>query len=324
MSDHQLPEDDDWLASMLEADRDVPSVAPGLEARMLARLGADLAAGAPSNTDGTDADGADATDGAEPGPDAGVPGPASAPAPAPATPLAGTAGVGAAAAAGGVTPLLAVACAVSLALGGVLGYAAHDVVSPPRVTDEPAAGAVLDTPPVAGAVTGADAGVALTVPGPADLRRDEQAPEDGTEAGSEDGTQDGDGVRASLGARRASADASTGSDVTPVTADDAAGVRDAGALAPTRDEALADENALITQAQSALARGRAGEALTALRDHQRRFPSGRFVEEREAMTVQALARTGQTEQARARAERFYTRYPNSLLTRAVRAAVPAP
>lgn len=93
---------------------------------------------------------------------------------------------------------------------------------------------------------------------------------------------------------------------------------DAGA---GRDDELADENALITRAQSALARGRASEAMAAVREHQRRFPGGRFGEEREALAVQALARMGQHEAASERADRFFARYPRSLLTRAVRAAV---
>lgn len=100
-------------------------------------------------------------------------------------------------------------------------------------------------------------------------------------------------------------------------------VVDAGgeSLASGRDRVLADENALVTRAQSALARGRAGEALEALSEHQRRFPGGQFVEEREAMTIQALVRLGRIDAARARAERFRARFPGSMLLRAVEAAV---
>src|SRR5690606_1235049 len=136
------------------------------------------------------------------------------------------------------------------------------------------------------------------------------AADDALEVETPPATEVTDATREPLGGRRAGPDASTATTTaTAATAaqgaptpspDAASAARDAGVLARTRDEALADENALITQAQSALARGRASEALAALREHQRRFPSGRFVEEREAMTVQALARTGQTEQARAR------------------------
>lgn len=114
------------------------------------------------------------------------------------------------------------------------------------------------------------------------------------------------------GARDASAgDASTRAD---------AGL-DAEVTETGRDLGLADENALVTRAQTALARGRAGEALEALFEHQRRFPRGQFTEEREALAIQALARLGRTEQAAARAERFRARYPGSMLMRVVDQAV---
>jgi hypothetical protein len=97
---------------------------------------------------------------------------------------------------------------------------------------------------------------------------------------------------------------------------------DAGAAAGNgRDRDLAGENALVSRAQSALARGRTGEALEAIAEHQRRFPSGEFVEEREALAIQALARSGRMDAARARASRFRARYPRSMLLRAVDAVV---
>ena len=101
--------------------------------------------------------------------------------------------------------------------------------------------------------------------------------------------------------------------VTGVTGTDEAG--------SGRDRDLADENALVSRAQAALARGRTSEALAATSEHQRRFPRGEFVEEREALAIQALARSGNLPAATARAERFRTRYPRSMLLRAVNAAV---
>jgi hypothetical protein len=77
----------------------------------------------------------------------------------------------------------------------------------------------------------------------------------------------------------------------------------------------------VSRAQAALARGRTSEALAATSEHQRRFPRGEFVEEREALAIQALARSGNLPAATARAERFRTRYPRSMLLRAVNAAV---
>ena len=81
------------------------------------------------------------------------------------------------------------------------------------------------------------------------------------------------------------------------------------------------ENALITRAQSALARRQPSGALEALRTHAEQFPDGQLVEEREAMWVQALASTGDLDGARARAARFHRRFPDSPLGPAVDAAV---
>jgi hypothetical protein len=56
-----------------------------------------------------------------------------------------------------------------------------------------------------------------------------------------------------------------------------------------RDRALAEENALITRAQSALARQQVSLALAALNEHRRRFPNGQLVDEREILAARANA-----------------------------------
>lgn len=121
---------------------------------------------------------------------------------------------------------------------------------------------------------------------------------------------------------RTAADA--GARVPEAGVDAGAPTEDAGEPETGRDLGLADENALVSRAQTALARGRAGEALEALSEHQRRFPRGQFTEEREALAIQALSRLGRMEQAVARAERFRARYPGSLMMRVVDAAVRTP
>lgn len=88
-----------------------------------------------------------------------------------------------------------------------------------------------------------------------------------------------------------------------------------------RDRLLEKENALITRAQSALARREAKLAIGALEAHAARFDKGQLSEEREALWVQALAMAGESEAARARAERFKKRYPRSMLMPAVDAAL---
>jgi TolA-binding protein len=94
----------------------------------------------------------------------------------------------------------------------------------------------------------------------------------------------------------------------------------ATALAPTTRAPAGDPNeerALIDTARTALTRGRTVDAMTAIEDHTRRFPRGRLAEEREALAVQALALAGDSEGARARAERFRRAYPSSIFSSAV-------
>lgn len=78
--------------------------------------------------------------------------------------------------------------------------------------------------------------------------------------------------------------------------------------------------ALIERARVALARGQSAEALQVLSEHRRRFPR-RSDEEREALTVQALAAHGEASEASTRARAFLVRYPRSLFRAVVAPAV---
>ncbi len=78
----------------------------------------------------------------------------------------------------------------------------------------------------------------------------------------------------------------------------------------------------IDTMRSALARGDTGAALAAVADHEKRFPSGAFVQERETIAIQALARAGRTAEAKARAERFEKRHPHSPYLALIRKALP--
>lgn len=89
----------------------------------------------------------------------------------------------------------------------------------------------------------------------------------------------------------------------------------------TADGALRVERSYVEQARSALARGDAQGALSAVSQHAREFPSGRLGEERDALRVQALAASGQREEAVGAAAKFRQRYPHSFLTPVVDAAV---
>ena len=77
--------------------------------------------------------------------------------------------------------------------------------------------------------------------------------------------------------------------------------------------ALAAEQALLDPARVALARGDATTALARLEAHERRFPAGSLTQEREAMAIRALVLAGDRDAATARASRFRSRYPGSLL-----------
>jgi hypothetical protein len=95
---------------------------------------------------------------------------------------------------------------------------------------------------------------------------------------------------------------------------------DAGAAKPTatprtradQDRDLSVERSMIELARSALAHGRAADALAAIESHARRFRHGRLTEERESLRVAALAALGRSTQARAAAAEFHRAFPNSL------------
>jgi uncharacterized membrane protein len=88
-----------------------------------------------------------------------------------------------------------------------------------------------------------------------------------------------------------------------------------------RSAALAAERTLLEMARTALARGRAADALNALDQHRRRFTAGQLAEEREALSILALVKLGDADHARARAARFRARYPRSFFGPAVEDAL---
>jgi hypothetical protein len=90
---------------------------------------------------------------------------------------------------------------------------------------------------------------------------------------------------------------------------------------PSSDTELAAESALLENARSALTQSESARALKTLADHERRFPRGKLVEEREALRVQALVLAGDADEARIWARRFHERFPNSLLGPAVDATL---
>jgi hypothetical protein len=86
----------------------------------------------------------------------------------------------------------------------------------------------------------------------------------------------------------------------------------------------AGEVLALDKIRSALKSGDSASALAAVAEHEKRYPSGAHVEEREALAVQALARAGRSEEARARADRFHKRFPSSFFTAIVDSAAKNP
>jgi hypothetical protein len=92
----------------------------------------------------------------------------------------------------------------------------------------------------------------------------------------------------------------------------------------TKPSTDAGEVLALDKIRSALKSGDSASALAAVAEHEKRYPSGAHVEEREALAVQALARAGRRGEASARADRFRKRFPSSFFTSIVNAAAPTP
>ncbi len=84
---------------------------------------------------------------------------------------------------------------------------------------------------------------------------------------------------------------------------------------------LARERALIDAARSGLAHDNPSAALDAVRRHAEAFPRGQLSEERDAIRVLALASSGRREEATRAAATFRARYPQSLFSAQITAAL---
>jgi hypothetical protein len=93
--------------------------------------------------------------------------------------------------------------------------------------------------------------------------------------------------------------------------------------APVARSTLAEERALLDRARKQLSSGQPANALTFLEQHAQRFPRGQLAEEREAMWINVLVRLERKAEAKARGDSFAMRFPNSLMSSSVRAALRA-
>lgn len=92
---------------------------------------------------------------------------------------------------------------------------------------------------------------------------------------------------------------------------------------PAASNLLAQERAVLDQARKKLALSEPEVALRSLELHLRRFPRGALAEEREAMRVQVLVLLGRAAQAKHAGDAFRARFPNSLMSSSVEAALAA-
>jgi uncharacterized protein YkwD len=93
-------------------------------------------------------------------------------------------------------------------------------------------------------------------------------------------------------------------------------VEAAGDVATTSH--LAEEARAVLDARNALRAGNPSAALRILDEARVRFSNGSLGQEREALTIEALARAGRRDAASARARTFLTRFPRSPLASNVR------
>jgi hypothetical protein len=93
---------------------------------------------------------------------------------------------------------------------------------------------------------------------------------------------------------------------------------------PSPESRLSDEAHAVLAARAALRSGNPGAALRELSAASALFPGGALVQEREALTIEALARSGQSGAASARAQAFLRRFPRSPHADDVRRFIVAP
>ena len=85
---------------------------------------------------------------------------------------------------------------------------------------------------------------------------------------------------------------------------------------------LPQEQTLIDAARGGLASGRPDVVLDAVARHERLFPRGQLAEERDALRILALARSGRAPEASQRLARFRAAYPASALLPKLESAIP--
>ncbi len=95
----------------------------------------------------------------------------------------------------------------------------------------------------------------------------------------------------------------------------------AKAIAPSADSTLGREIARMGAARSALAGGNTGRALQLLDSYETEFPLGAFSVEVSVLRIEALARSGQVDEARRLGDQFLAQHPQGAFARRVAATL---
>jgi TolA-binding protein len=82
----------------------------------------------------------------------------------------------------------------------------------------------------------------------------------------------------------------------------------------SRHDRLAEEVAILSQAAKDLRAGRAANALSALNEHQKKFPNGLLAQERRAARAEALCSLGRYTEAQSELATLSRTAPQSPLT----------
>lgn len=81
---------------------------------------------------------------------------------------------------------------------------------------------------------------------------------------------------------------------------------------PAQPKSLADEVALMQALSTALKQEDSSKVLALVAEHERDFPEGQFIEERRAAKARGLCRSGKLAAGKKEAERFASRWPDSI------------
>jgi outer membrane biosynthesis protein TonB len=81
---------------------------------------------------------------------------------------------------------------------------------------------------------------------------------------------------------------------------------------PAQPKTLADEVALMQALSTALKAGDPSKVLTLVAEHERDFADGQFIEERRAAKARALCQSGKLAAGKQEAQRFGSRWPDSI------------